>query len=59
MNARQVVAALALALILFLAFLTVRVMISDGFDVLVLISLMVLAILGFGVLGALGSSADD
>jgi hypothetical protein len=59
LNARQVVAALALALILFLAFLTVRVMISDGFDVLVLISLMVLAILGFGVPGALGSSADD
>jgi hypothetical protein len=59
LNARQVVAALALALILFLEFLTVRVMISDGFDVLVLISLMVLAILGFGVLGALGSSADD
>jgi hypothetical protein len=50
---------LALALIVFLAYLTVRVMINDGFDVLVLISLIVLAILGFGVLGALGSSADE
>jgi hypothetical protein len=50
---------LALALILFLAYLTVRVIINDGFDVLVLISLIVLAILGFGVLGALGSSADE
>ena len=50
---------LALALILFLAFLTVRVMINDGVDVLVIISLFVLAILGFGVLGALGSSADE
>ncbi len=59
MNTRQAVAALAFALILFLAYLTVRVMINDGFDVLVLISLIVLAILGFGVLGALGSSADD
>ena len=59
MIARQVVAALAFALILFLAFLTVRVMINDGFDVLVLISLFILAILGFGVVGALGSSPDE
>jgi hypothetical protein len=50
---------LALALIVFLAYLTVRVMINDGFDVLVLVSLIVLAILGFGVLGALGSSSDE
>jgi hypothetical protein len=50
---------LALALIAFLAYLTVRVMINDGFDVLVLLSLIVLAILGFGVLGALGSSSDE
>jgi hypothetical protein len=48
-----------LALILFLAYLTVRVMINDGFDVLVGLSLLVLAILGVGVLGALGSSTDD
>jgi hypothetical protein len=56
---RQAVAALAFALILFLAYLTVRVTITDGFDVLTVISLIVLAVLGFGVLGALGSSADD
>jgi hypothetical protein len=56
---RQAVAVLAFALILFLAYLTVRVMINDGFDFLVLISLIILAVLGFGVLGALGSSADD
>jgi hypothetical protein len=55
----QVVLILALALIAFLAYLTVRVMINDGFDVLVLVSLIVLGILGFGVLGALGSSSDD
>jgi predicted neutral ceramidase superfamily lipid hydrolase len=55
----QAVLVLALALIVFLAYLTVRVMLNDGFDVLVLISLIVLAILGFGVLGALGSSTDD
>jgi hypothetical protein len=50
---------LALVLIAFLAYLTVRVIINDGFDVLVLISLIVLGILGFGVLGALGSSTDE
>jgi hypothetical protein len=55
----QAVQILALALILFLAYLTVKVMISDGFDVLVLLSLIILAILGFGVLGALGSSSDE
>jgi hypothetical protein len=55
----QAVLILAAALIAFLAYLTVKVMINDGFDVLVGISLVVLAILGFGVLGALGSSTDD
>jgi hypothetical protein len=55
----QAVLVLALVLIAFLAYLTVRVMINDGFDVLIGISLVVLAILGFGVLGALGSSTDE
>lgn len=50
---------LALILIAALAYLTVRVIIDSGFDILVAISLLVLAILGFGVLGALGSSADE
>lgn len=59
MRPAQGVQILALALIAFIAYLTVRVMINDGFDVLVGISLVVLAILGFGVLGALGSSADE
>jgi len=55
----QVVLWIALVLILFLAYLTVRVIINSGFDILVAISLILLAILGFGVLGALGSSADE
>jgi hypothetical protein len=55
----QAVLVLALALIGFLAYLTVRVWLDEGFDVLVAISLIVLAILGFGVLGALGSSSND
>jgi hypothetical protein len=59
LRAAQVVLVLALALIVFLAYLTIKVWISDGFDVLVLISLVVLAVLGFGVLGALGSSGNE
>jgi hypothetical protein len=55
----QGVLVLALGVIAFLAYLTVRVMVHDGFDVLVLLSLIVLGILGFGVLGALGSSSDE
>ncbi|HEX6715334.1 MAG TPA: hypothetical protein VF066_18225 [Thermoleophilaceae bacterium] len=59
MRPAQAVLVLALALIAFLAYLTVRVMIDDGFDVLVAVSLIILGILGFGVLGALGSSSDE
>ena len=59
MRPAQLVLILALALIAVLAYLTVRVWINDGFDFLVLISLILLAVLGFGVLGALGSSSDD
>ena len=58
MVARQIVAFLAFALIAFLAVMTVRVAIDNGVDFLVVLSLIVLAILGFGVLGALGSSDD-
>ena len=59
MRTTQAVLVLALVLIAFLAYLTVRVMINEGIDVLVVISLIVLGILGFGVLGALGSSSDE
>ena len=59
MRTTQAVLVLAAALIAFLAYLTVKVMINDGFDVLVALSLIVLGILGFGVLGALGSSSDE
>ena len=59
MRTTQAVLVLAALLIAFLAYLTVRVWINDGFDVLVAISLIILGVLGFGVLGALGSSADE
>ena len=52
---RTLVLWLAIALIALMAYLTVQVWLTSGFDFFVLISLIVLAILGFGVLGALGS----
>ena len=50
---RDLVLVASLALIALLGFLTISVAISDGVDVLVVISIVILAMLGFGVLGAL------
>lgn len=55
---RTIVLWLAVALIALMAYLTIQVWLNSGFDFLVLISLIVLAILGFGVIGALGSRDD-
>ena len=49
----------ALFIIALLAFLTIRVAIHDGIDVVVVISLVVLALIGVGVLGALNAPRDD
>ena len=43
----------ALAFIGLIAGLTITVLVTEGPDVLVLISLIVLALFGFGILGAL------
>jgi hypothetical protein len=59
LTARNAVLAAALALIGLLAFLTLRVAIDEGIDVLVILSLIVLALLGFGVLGALTTPPDE
>ena len=59
MNARNAVLVSALALIGTLAYLTVSVAAEHGVDVLVVVSLIVLALLGFGVLGALTTPPDD
>ena len=59
MTARNAALAAALAMIGLLAFLTIRVAAEHGIDVLVVISLIVLALLGFGVLGALTTPPDD
>jgi hypothetical protein len=55
--ARLVVRGVAIAMIALLAFLTLGVALEHGVDVLVIVSFVLLAIVGIGVLGALGS--DD
>ncbi|HEX8074949.1 MAG TPA: hypothetical protein VF545_08205 [Thermoleophilaceae bacterium] len=57
--ARTAALAGALLIIALLAFLTVYVTVRDGFDVLVIISLVILALLGVGVLGALQAPPDE
>ena len=57
--ARTFVLIASLGIICLLAFLTVTVALREGVDILVLLSLVVLALLGFGVLGALASSPPD
>ena len=49
----------SLVLICLLGFLTVAVAADQGVDILVVISLVVLGLLAFGVLGALTSPPDD
>lgn len=52
---RTLVLLASLALIGLLTFLTLSVMFREGVTFLVVISLGLLAVLGFGVIGALGS----
>ena len=59
MNARNFVLAGSLVMICLLGFLTVAVLVERGIDILVVVSLFVLALLGFGVLGALTSPPPD
>jgi hypothetical protein len=59
LTARNLALVAALALIGMLAFLTLRVAVEHGIDVLVVLSLIVLALLGFGVLGALTTPPDE
>ena len=49
----------SLGIISLLAFLTVTVAIEEGVDILVVVSLIVLALLAFGVLGALTTPPSD
>jgi hypothetical protein len=57
--ARTLVLGLSLAIICLLAFLTVSVAVREGIDILVVVSFVILALLGIGVLGALSSPPPD
>jgi hypothetical protein len=57
--ARTFVLAASLAIICLLAFLTISVALEDGIDVLVVVSVIILALLGFGILGALTTPPDE
>jgi hypothetical protein len=57
--ARTLVLAGSLAIICLLAFLTVKVAVEDGVDILVVVSGIVLLVLGVGVLGALTTPPPD
>ncbi len=59
MSARTLVLGGTLVLICLLGFLTISVAVSEGVDILVLVSLLILALLGFGVFGALTSPPPD
>jgi hypothetical protein len=53
--ARTLVLGGTLLIICLLAFLTIKVAVEDGIDVLVVVSIAVLLLLGIGVLGALST----
>jgi hypothetical protein len=57
--ARNVVLIAALALIALLAFLTFSVAARDGVTVVVVISFGILAVLAFGMIGALTHKPDE
>jgi hypothetical protein len=56
---RTVVLVVALAAILGLAALTVYAAVSGGVDVLTLVSLLIIALFGFGIVGALLHPPDE
>ncbi|MBA3327604.1 MAG: hypothetical protein H0T43_04805 [Solirubrobacterales bacterium] len=53
MDTRRAILSSALLFIGLLAFLTVYVAVTEGIDVLTFISLLVLGMFGFGIVGAL------
>jgi hypothetical protein len=56
---QSAILATALAFVILLAGLTISVTVEHGFDVLTVLSLLVLALIGFGVLGALLNQPPD
>jgi hypothetical protein len=57
--ARTLVLLASLSIICLLAFLSVSVVVDEGVGVKAIVSLILLALLGFGVLGALTSPPPD
>jgi hypothetical protein len=57
--ARTVALIGSLAFICLLAILTISVAADDGVDILVIVSLIVIALLGLGVLGAFAQPPSD
>jgi hypothetical protein len=53
MEVRQLILGIVLVFIVALGFLTIQVAVNEGFDVLTALSLLVLALFGFGIVGAL------
>jgi hypothetical protein len=53
MEVRQLILGIVLVFILGLGYLTIEVAVTEGFDVLSGLSLLVLALFGFGIVGAL------
>jgi hypothetical protein len=53
MEARQLILGIVLVFIVGLGALTLQVAATEGFDVLSALSLLVLALFGFGIVGAL------
>lgn len=53
MEGRKVILGAALAFIGLLTYLTISVVVSDGVTVLTLVSLLILAMFAFGIVGAL------
>ena len=59
MGTRTFVLGASLVLICLLGFLTLSVAVRNGVDILVIVSFVILAMLGFGVFGALTSPPED
>jgi hypothetical protein len=59
MRSRGVALWSSLVVIAVLAFLTLFVIVAEGFDWMVVMALLILALLGVGVIGALTHSPDE
>jgi hypothetical protein len=59
MGSRNVALGATLVLICLLGVLTITVAVKHGVDILVVVSLVILAMIGFGVFGALTSPPRD